>query len=172
MAKQQIRTTYREYERLHTRLNPVETPEPEPENSQNTRIEQIQEEIFTLGEEETNEITRYLAEPRISQKEDPLDWWKKANYGALKLMARDYLGTLASSAYLEGEFARISDTTNPRKRNRLTKQRIREIALVRSWKRIKFIETPVEEDQSDDSDYPPSVRDQSESESGTDTDDD
>ena len=86
-----------------------------------------------MAEEETNEVTRYLAETRASAGSDPLDWWRDARYGALKLMAKDYLAILASSAAIESEFSRVSDTVNPRKRNRLSKQRINEMSCLRSF---------------------------------------
>ena len=53
---------------------------------------------------------------------------------------------------------------NPRKRNRLTKRRINEIACLKSWNKV--ILTPTKEDisESDDSDFPASIHeDQSES---------
>ena len=112
-----------------------------------------------------NEITQYLAEPQIAAKSNPLDWWKSANYGPLKLMARDYCAILAASAYLEGMFSRIADTANPRKRNRLTKERIRQLSLLKSWDDIKDLEIPLDEAESDLSDWPLSDNEQDESDS-------
>jgi hypothetical protein len=169
LATNRIRLVYNDYERLCRRLNPAKSPDSEDE-SQNTRLTETQERIYSLEEDETHELTRYLAEPRAKLNSDPLDWRKNSNYTALKLMAKDYLGILASSAALEGEFARISDTANPRKRNRLTKRRINELSCIKSWQGIKDLPLPPEEDQSDDSDFPPSIQeealsDQSEDES-------
>lgn len=123
-----------------------------------------------MAEEETNEVTRYLAEPRASAGSDPLDWWRDARYGALKLMAKDYLAILASSAAIESEFSRVSDTVNPRKRNRLSKQRINEMSCLRSFQRIKDLPIPDDEDESDASDFPVSTQDELESQSGSEDD--
>ena len=73
-------------------------------------------------------------------------------------MAQNYLGILASSAAIEGFFSQISDVANPRKRNRLTKRRINEIACLKSWNKVKFELEEEESGQSDDSDFPASIR--------------
>ena len=68
-------------------------------------------------------------------------------------MAKDYLAILALSAAIESEFSRVSDTVNPRKRNRLSKQRINEMSCLRSFQRIKDLPIPDDEDESDASDF-------------------
>ena len=169
-VEERIRSEYRKYELLYARQNPDKSPDPE-ESSQNTGLDDIRAELYAVAEEETNEVTRYLAEPRANPSSDPLDWWRDARYGALKIMAKDYLAILASSASLESEFARISDTANPRKRNRLTKQRINEISCIRSFQRIKDLPVPEDEDESDASDFPVSIQEnESESQSEEDFD--
>jgi hypothetical protein len=67
-------------------------------------------------------------------------------------MARDYLSIMASSSPLEGEFSKVSDVTIP-KRNRLTKRRINEVSCIKSWNMIIDKELPIEEQESDDSDF-------------------
>jgi hypothetical protein len=129
-AKNLLISEYSYYDRLYKKLHPEE--EVVEAGSQNSRLAQLQEEIYGASEEETNEITRYLAEPRGARNTDILDWWKHANYTALKIMAQNYLGILASSAAIEGFFSQVADVANPRKRNRLTKRRINELACLTS----------------------------------------
>jgi hAT family C-terminal dimerisation region len=68
-------------------------------------------------------------------------------------MARDYLSIMASTGSLEGVFSRTSDIANPRKRNRLTKQRINQLICIKSWDNIVDEDIPIEEALSDDSDF-------------------
>jgi hypothetical protein len=68
-------------------------------------------------------------------------------------MARDYLSIMASSSPLEGIFSRAGDIANPAKRNRLTKRRINETICIKSWEDIIDEELPLEEQESDDSDF-------------------
>ena len=131
-VEERIRIEYRKYESLYARLHLSGSPDLD-KSSQNTGLEELRAELYAVAEEETNEVTRYLAEPRASAGSDPLDWWRDARYGALKLMAKDYLAILALSAAIESEFSRVSDTVNPRKRNRLSKQRINEMSCLRSF---------------------------------------
>jgi hypothetical protein len=72
-------------------------------------------------------------------------------------MAKDYLAILALLAALESEFSRISDTANPRKRNRLSKRRINEISCLRSFQQIKDLPILDDEDESDALDFPVSI---------------
>ena len=67
-------------------------------------------------------------------------------------MARDYLSIMASSAPLESVFSRTAEIANPRKRNRLTKERINQLMCIKSWENI-IDEDLSKEDLSDDSDY-------------------
>jgi hypothetical protein len=102
-AKHLVTTEYGHYQRLYKKLHPegeeIET------SSLNSRLALLQAEIYGASEEENNEITRYLAEPRVRLEADPLDWWKNADYKALKLIAQNYQGILASSAAIEGFFS-------------------------------------------------------------------
>lgn len=68
-------------------------------------------------------------------------------------MARDYLSIMASTGSLEGTFSRTSDIANPRKRNRLTKERINQLICIKSWDNIVDEDIPIEEAISDDSDF-------------------
>ena len=68
-------------------------------------------------------------------------------------MARDYISIMASTGSLEGVFSRTSDITNPRKRNRLTKERINQLICIKSWDNIVDEDIPIEEVLSDDSDF-------------------
>ena len=60
---------------------------------------------------------------------------------------------MASSSPLEGTFSRTGDIANPRKRNRLTKERINQLICIKSQENIIDEDLPIEEDQSDDSDF-------------------
>jgi hypothetical protein len=161
-AKNLLISEYSYYDRLYKKLHPEE--EVVEASSQNSRLAQLQEEIYGASEEETNEITRYLAEPRGARNTDILDWWKHANYTALKIMAQNYLGILASSAAIEGFFSQVADVANPRKRNRLTKRRINELACLKSWNKVLYTLKEGDISESDDSDFPASIQDnQSES---------
>jgi hypothetical protein len=71
-------------------------------------------------------------------------------------MAQNYQSILASSAALEGQFSQISDTANPRKRNRLSKVRINQLACLKSWNKVLLTVDP-ESDESEGSDFPVSV---------------
>ena len=86
-------------------------------------------------------------------------------------MAKDYLAIIASSAPIEALFSRTLDIANPRKRNRLTKQRINQYICCKSW---AIIEPPIEEDinelESNDSDFPyNSLEEEEEEEEGLET---
>jgi hypothetical protein len=72
LATNRIRLVYNDYERLCRRLNPAKSPDSEDE-SQNTRLTETQERIYGLEEDETHELTRYLAEPRAKLNSDPLN---------------------------------------------------------------------------------------------------
>jgi hypothetical protein len=68
-------------------------------------------------------------------------------------MARDYLSIMASSSPLEAIFSQTGDIANPSKRNRLTKERVNQLICIKSWENILDEELPIEEQESDDSDF-------------------
>lgn len=80
------------------------------------------------------EIEKYLNEPRSEDSENILDWWRRHEnvYPSLSKMAKDFLGTPATSVPAERLFSRAALTiTKPR--NRLGVDSIRSVLCLNSW---------------------------------------
>ena len=71
-AEQRIRVEYLSYQRQYERLFPKEAVLLE-ESLQPSRFAALEAEIYGTHQEEANEITRYLAEPRVAPAANPLD---------------------------------------------------------------------------------------------------
>lgn len=81
-----------------------------------------------------HEIDRYLSEPRADNNDDILDWWKRHEnvYPSLAKMARDFLGTPATSVPSERIFSKAALTIT-KSRNRLAFDSVRSLMCLNSW---------------------------------------
>jgi hypothetical protein len=106
--------------------------EPESSDSDN--------DLFIRSEITDEEYNVYLKENIISQKINPLEWWRKnfEKYPILNILARRYLAIPATSASIERIFS-ISNDIITKKRNRLNAETIKQLVLLKSWK-IKDID--------------------------------
>ena len=84
--------------------------------------------------EPSEELLRYLREPRAAQGTDALKWWgeNKETYPKLWKAARDILPGQTSSASIERVFSTGRDLCTP-KRSHLKAETIRACMLLYSW---------------------------------------
>jgi hypothetical protein len=89
---------------------------------------------------DSSEFDRYLREPRLGVRADPLSWWKdqEINYPTLSMMARDYLAVPATSAAAERAFSAGSDLIAPR-RCSMGDDTVTECMCVGAWVQNKII---------------------------------
>ena len=99
-----------------------------------------------------SELRQYLAEPRVNENIEPLEYWKNSRFTNLRVIARDIFAIIATTAPIERQFSKASEFANPRRRNRLTKTRINELICLKSWDSIPPIIESDNEIISDDTD--------------------
>jgi hypothetical protein len=160
VIKRHFKWKWQEYNKVYNEINPSRTSSSLKDLTNlesQTELEEIIDRTYgsISSEEDEDEIDSYILAKREPKLTKPLEFWASSSYKGLKLMAKDYLAIIASSAPIEALFSRTSDIANPRKRNRLTKQRINQYICCKSW---AIIEPPIEEDinelESNDSDFP------------------
>lgn len=121
--------------------NPI--PEPAPALSLEKEDNEFDLDITYLFKKANNddnseswkyEIEKYLNEPRTENSENILDWWRKHEnvYPSLSKMAKDFLGTPATSVPVERLFSRAALTITKR-RNRLGVDSIKSLMCLNSW---------------------------------------
>jgi hypothetical protein len=107
-------------------------------------MNRIDQYIYSkLKTEEKDEFAKYLTAPLTPNPKgqifDILEWWKlrQKEYPILSMVARDYLGIPASSAFVERVFSRAGHLLSD-DRLSMKEDTIREIMCVDYWFRQEY----------------------------------
>lgn len=81
------------------------------------------------------EIQRYLEEPYLNRKNDPLKWWKENghNFPNLKQLVRQKFGTVSTSVPCERLFSKAGELVS-QKRSRLSSEKVQKVLFIQNNK--------------------------------------
>ncbi|XP_072400709.1 zinc finger BED domain-containing protein 4-like [Diabrotica undecimpunctata] len=79
------------------------------------------------------EVQRYIEEPLLNRKNNPLTWWKdnRHNYPNLSVIVRNKFGTVSTSVPCERLFSKTGEILSA-KRSRLSDEKVKQIMFIRS----------------------------------------
>lgn len=114
--------------------------ESDAESSQNSAEEEFVEFKSVYAPQKKvsweSEINKYLTSPRANYKTNILQWWadNKKEYPILSQMARDILGTTASTVFIERFFSAGPQIMTNR-RNRLRNETLNALMCIYAWQK-------------------------------------
>jgi hypothetical protein len=128
----------KEFENFLNRYYPPTTTSTAP--VEQTLAEKIVAKRHKGNKTSDDEVERYLAEPPIGMKMNPLDWWKgnEARFPRIAAVARDFLAIQATSVPSAQLFSKAGDVVT-KKRNRLAPDTVQSILSIQSWLRNGFL---------------------------------